>query len=57
MFRWSRICLQCRTPGFDPVWKMPWRREWLPTPVFLPENPKDRGAWWAAVPDVAKSRT
>ena len=24
-------------PGFDPWdWKTPWRREWLPTPVFLP---------------------
>ena len=23
-------------PGFDPwVGKIPWRREWLPTPVFL----------------------
>jgi len=23
--------------GFDPwVRKIPWRREWLPTPVFLP---------------------
>ena len=23
--------------GFDPwVGKIPWRREWLPTPVFLP---------------------
>ena len=34
--RWSRICLQCRRPGFNP-WcrKTPWRREWLPTPVFL----------------------
>ena len=22
---------------FDPqIWKMPWRREWQPTPVFLP---------------------
>ena len=29
--------LQCGIPGFDPwVGKMPWRREWLPTPVFLP---------------------
>ena len=28
---------QCRGPGFDPwVGKIPWRREWLPTPVFLP---------------------
>ena len=29
--------LQCRRPRFDPwVGKIPWRREWLPTPVFLP---------------------
>ena len=35
--RWWRICLQCRTPKFDPwVGKIPWRREWLPTLVFLP---------------------
>ena len=29
--------LQCRRPGFDP-WarKIPWRKEWLPPPVFLP---------------------
>ena len=25
----------------------PWRREWLPTPVFLLENPEDREAWQA----------
>ena len=26
-----------RRPGFDPwVKKIPWSREWLPTPVFLP---------------------
>ena len=32
-----RICLQCRTPRFDPwVRKIPWRREWQPTPVLLP---------------------
>jgi len=29
--------LQCSRPGFNPwVRKIPWRREWLPTPVFLP---------------------
>ena len=29
--------LQCRRPRFDPwVRKIPWRREWLPPPVFLP---------------------
>ena len=33
---WS-ICLQCGRPGFDPwVGKIPWRRRWQPTPVFLP---------------------
>ena len=33
----GRICRQCRRLSFDPwVWKIPWRREWLPTPVFLP---------------------
>ena len=36
---------------------MHWRRKWRPTPVFLPENPKDGGAWWAAVYGVAQSRT
>ena len=29
--------MQCRRPGFYPwIGKIPWRREWLPTPVFLP---------------------
>ena len=33
----KRICLYFRRPGFDPwVRKIPWRREWLPSPVFLP---------------------
>ena len=43
---------------FDPwVGKIPWRRKWQPTPVFLPENPMDGGAWQAIVHEVAKSRT
>ena len=34
--RQERICVQCRSPRFDPwVGKIPWRREWQPTPVFL----------------------
>ena len=34
--RWEKLWLQCRKPEFDPwVRKIPWRREWLPTPVFL----------------------
>ena len=34
--RQQRICLQCKRPKFDP-WarKIPWRRKWQPTPVFL----------------------
>ena len=33
----SRICLQCRRPGFSPwLRKIPWRKEWQPTPTFLP---------------------
>ena len=31
--------LQCRRPRLDPwVGKIPWRRGWLPTPVFLPRE-------------------
>ena len=33
----KKIRLQCRRPRFDPsVGKIPWRREWVPAPVFLP---------------------
>ena len=36
-FSWSRIHLQCRRPWFNSwVWKIPWRRERLPTPVLWP---------------------
>ena len=35
-----RICMQCGKPGFEPwVGKIPWRRAWQPTPVFLPGEP------------------
>ena len=33
------------------------RRQWHPTPVLLPANPIDGGAWWAAVHGVSRSRT
>ena len=37
-----KICLQFRIPGFDSwVQRIPWRRKWQPTLVFLPK--KSRG--------------
>jgi len=36
------------------VGKIPWRRKWQSTPVFLPENPMDRGVWQATVHGVAR---
>ena len=44
---WKRICLQCGRPGFNPwVGKIPWRREWLPTPVFWPGEFHDLYSPW-----------
>jgi len=47
-------------PAMQEIWvqswvrKIPWRRAWQPTPVFLPrESPWTRGAWWATVHGVA----
>jgi len=37
-------------------WKDPLRRTWLPTPVFLLANSRDRGAWWTTVLGVTKSQ-
>ena len=35
---------------------IPWRREWLPTPVFLPGEFHGQ-SWWATVHCVAKGQT
>ena len=35
----------------------PLEEEMAPTPVFLPGNPMDRGAWWATAHGVAKNQT
>ena len=41
-----------KRPGFDPwVKKIPWRI------YSCWENPRDRGAWWATIHGVTKSRT
>ena len=35
-------------PG-DQDWEDPWRRAWQPTPIFLPGESLDRGAWQATL--------
>ena len=54
--RWaSWMPCQCRRCMFGPwVGNIPWRRNWHPTPVFLPGKHMDREAWWATVPGVTK---
>ena len=37
------------------VRKISWRRAWQPTQHPCPQNPMDRGAWWATVHGVTKS--
>ena len=38
-------------------WIYTWRRKWHPLQCSCLENPRDGGAWWAAVYGVAQSRT
>ena len=56
-----KICLQWRcgpSHGFDPwVGKIPWRRKWLTTPVFLPGKFHGPGSLGVIVHGVAKSLT
>ena len=52
------ICLQCRRPGFNPwVVKIPWRRKWKPTPVFLPGEFHGQRSLVGTVHEVTKSWT
>ena len=45
-----------RRSGFDPwVGKIPWRSDWLPTPVFLPGEFHGQRSLVATVHGVAKS--
>ena len=46
---------RCR---FDPWFgKIPWRRAWQPTPVFLPGEPPGQKSQWATVHRVTESWT
>ena len=59
----SRICLPCgrlKRRRFDAwVGKIPWRRKWQPTPVFLPGKIPwtAEPAWWDIVIGVAELDT
>ena len=40
----DRNQLQCRRPEFDPcIGKIPWRRKWQLTPIFLPGKSHGQG--------------
>ena len=58
---WCRglsVCLQYERTGFDPwIRKIPWRRKWQPTPVFLPGESHGRRSLVGCSPRVAKSWT
>ena len=44
--------------GFDPwIGKIPWKRAWQPTTVFLPGKSLGQGVWQATVHGLTKSRT
>ena len=51
-----RICLQCRRYEFD-HWggKIPWRRTWQPTLIFLPGEFHGQRTFWATAHGVTKT--
>jgi len=54
----SWLIARCQRCGFNPwVGKIPWRRAWQLTPVFMAGEPYDRRAWQATVHWVVKSWT
>ena len=56
--QWLSICMQYTKLRFDPwVGKIPWRREWQPTPAFLPGKSHGQRSLAGYSPWVAKSQT
>ena len=54
----QRICLQCGRSEFDPGWgRSLGEGHDYPLQYSCLKNPMDRGAWWATVHVVVKSRT
>ena len=60
-FPWSSVAknpLSMQETWFHPwVRKILWRREWQPTPVFLPGESHGQRAWWAGVHRTTKGWT
>ena len=51
-------CRSLKRHRFDPwIRKIPWRKAWQSTPVFLPREPMDRGIWQVAILRVTQSQT
>ena len=51
-------CRRCKRHGFDPwVGKIPWRRAWQPTPVFLPGESHGQRSLVGYSPQGGKSQT
>ena len=51
-------CRRYKRSGFDPwVRKIPWRKAWQPTPVFLTAESHWPGAWWATIHRVTELDT
>ena len=50
-------CRRHKRLWFDPwVGKIPWKREWQPTPAFLPGKAHGQKSCWATVHGVTKSQ-
>ena len=56
-YLFSSLDLESYQPKFLQIHFWSSSRKWQLTPVFLLENPMDRGAWQATVHGVAKSQT
>ena len=54
----TQSACQCRRHRFNPwVGKIPWRRKWQPTPVFLPRKSQQQKSLGATVHALTKSQT
>ena len=51
-------CRRCKRWGFNPwIRKIPWRRGWQPTPVFLPEESHRQSSLADSIHEVSNCQT